>query len=155
RPPFPYVPAPDWPARTAFGECVVVRAAARGRGYQRLLIKARSAAAEAAGRRWLCAGVHLENGHSWRNLLKSGFLMIGCRDEPPPPRLGFLKPLNGSSLPLRPETVRRVACHDIDGHRAAFRAGLIGAGFDGEERVLYRAPVRAAAVAPGGTARAA
>jgi hypothetical protein len=81
--------------------------------------------------------------------------MIGCREEPSPPRLGFLRPLNGSSLPLRPETLRRVALDDVAGHRDAFAAGLVGAGLDEERRVVYRAPVRVAAAVAGAGQRAA
>jgi len=155
QPAFPFVPSADWPQLTAFGECVLVRKWARGRGHQRALIKARALAAQAAGRRWFCAGVHVENRRSWRNLLLSGFLLVGCREEPGQARFGLLRPLNGASLALRPRTVERVALENLAGLQAALAQGLVGAALDGEARLLFREPVRAGALAGRPAARAA
>jgi hypothetical protein len=142
QPTFPFVPSADWPQLTAFGECVLVRKWVRGRGHQRALIKARALAAQAAGRRWFCAGVHVENRRSWRNLLLSGFLLVGCRAEPNP-RFGFLRPLHGTALPLRPQTVARVRLDDPVGLQAALAAGLVGAALEEGQRLLFRHPAQA------------
>jgi hypothetical protein len=141
QPPFPYVPPADWPQLSAFAESTLVRSAARGRGHQRALIKARTVAAEAAGRRWLCAAAHPENRTSWVNLLKSGFVLVGFRQEPQL-RLGFLRPLGGASLALRPETQRRIELADRDGHAGALAEGLVGVALGSDGTLLYRLPVR-------------
>jgi len=141
QPPFPFVPAADWPQLSAFSECTLVRSAARGRGHQRALIRARTAAAEAAGRRWLCAAAHPDNRASWQNLLKSGFVLVGVRREPKL-RLGFLRPLGGASLALRPETERRVGPDDLDAHGAALAEGLVGVALGSDGALLYRRPIR-------------
>lgn len=142
-PAFPLVPTPDWPQGTAFLESTLVRRWARGHGLQRRLIKARAIAAEAAGRRWLCTGVHPENVVSWRNLMRSGLLLVGCRPEPAPARFGFLRPLNGASLPLRPGTVRRVHGDNLKDLQSALAVGLIGAALEPDGSLLFRASARA------------
>src|SRR5262249_17040541 len=64
-PPFPLVPAEDWPLSACLLENTMVRPAARGRGFQRRLFDVRISHAASARMRWICAGVHLSNVVSW------------------------------------------------------------------------------------------
>lgn len=74
---FPLVPEADWPLRAAILEHAMVAPAARRSGHQQALICARIAhARQCAGVRWICAGVQLTNAASWRNLMRSGLMVV-------------------------------------------------------------------------------
>lgn len=125
-PPFPRVPEEDWPNNSAFLENTIVAPAARGRGFQRALIDLRTAHAKAAGVRWMCAGVHLANEISWRNLLASGMVIVGIRAANGQAVIGLLKSFDNNALRSSITNLRLVAAQDTDGHLHATERGYIG-----------------------------
>ncbi len=136
-PPFPLVPAADWPFRACFMGNAIVRADARGRGLQRALFDARLAHAEAAGMRWVCAGVRLENTVSWRNLLARGMAIAGMRSDYGYPLIGLLRSFDPLALQTDACDGTRVEACDAAGHQAALQAGLIGVRLEPQGAVVY------------------
>ena len=124
---FPFVPEADWPLRAAILEHAMVYPGARRSGYQQALICARIAhARRCAGVRWICAGVQLANAASWRNLLRSGLVIVKSRAQAGRTLLALLMSLDNAVLHTRLSDQRWVIEQDADGHAAALRAGYIG-----------------------------
>jgi GNAT superfamily N-acetyltransferase len=136
-PPFPRIPAQDWPARACFVENALVEPAARGRGYQRALFDVRAAHARRVGMRWLCSGVHLGNTVSWANLLAKGMVIAGMRVDPGYPIIGLLLPLATPPLATDATDRRLVDAPDAAGHAAALQQGYIGVRRDARGAVVY------------------
>jgi len=120
------VPPEDWALRACFLENSMVLPAARGRGYQRVLVDARFAHAAAAGMRWVCAGIALDNVASWRNLLASGFVVADVRLDFGYPLIALVRSIEPGALASDPRERREVAVGDAVGHEAALRAGFVG-----------------------------
>jgi GNAT superfamily N-acetyltransferase len=137
-PPFPLVPATDWPLHACFLENAMVRPEARGRGYQRALLDVRLAHAASAGMRWVCGGVRLRNVVSWRNLLATGMVIAGIRFDPGYPVIGVLRATNGMALASDPGDCILVDVDDSARHQAALAAGYVGARVAGDGRVVYQ-----------------
>lgn len=147
---FPGVPPHDWPGAAALAEGALVAPVARGLGLQRRLLDRRAAAAAGRRRRWLCAATHLENGASWRNLLRAGFRLVGIRDLASFTQIAFLRPLSTGTFVLEERIDRRVSARDATGHAEALAAGLVGTALDGEGLITYcrpAAPIGAAGAA--------
>lgn len=125
-PPFPRVPKEDWPNHAAFLENTIVAPTERGRGFQRTLIDLRTAHAKAAGARLVCAGVHLGNEVSWRNLLASGMAIVGIRLTNGHAVIGLLKSFDDNALRSSMTNLRLVAAQNTDGHLDAMEHGYIG-----------------------------
>lgn len=98
EPGMPLVPVADWPLDSALLMGGMVRPARRGRGLQRLLIDCRRRAALAVGMRWVCAGVVLGQVASISNLMRSGFVITGIRDEAVGPVLALVSSASGRSV---------------------------------------------------------
>jgi hypothetical protein len=137
-PPFPRVPPADWGLHTCMLEAAVVLPAARGRGYQRAMLEARRAHGQAAGMKWICAGVQLRNLVSWSNLLGGGMAIVGMRHDLGAPLLALLGSLVGRDLDTDPGDCRAVALKDAEGHRAALDGGYIGVRLASFGSVIYQ-----------------
>jgi GNAT superfamily N-acetyltransferase len=137
-PPFPRVPATDWPRHAALLENAMVHPRMRGRGLQRALTDVRIAYARAAGMRWVCAGVHFDNLASWRNLLANGMRITDSRERFGRPLLALLRPFDEMALPSNPGDRRWVRAQDAAGHRSALQAGYLGVGFTPDRCVVYQ-----------------
>jgi hypothetical protein len=137
-PPFPLVPADDWPLRACFLEHGMVHPRARGRGHQRALLDARLRYAATTAMRWTCAGVRLANVASWRNLLASGLVIAGIRFDPGFPVIGLLRACDGRSLAAPAGDEVRVAIDDAAGHEAALAQGRVGVRIADDGTVRYR-----------------
>lgn len=136
---FPLVPEADWPLRTAILENAMVAPFARRSGHQQALICARIAhARRCADIRWIGAGVQLANQTSWRNLMRSGLVIVKSRAKAGNTLLALLMSLDAAVLHSRPSDQGWVIEHDADGHLAALRAGYFGvrAGMGGT--VIYQ-----------------
>lgn len=136
-PPFPLVPAGEI-GLTCFLENTIVHPEERGRGHHRALLDARFAAAGALGKRWICAGVHLENRRSWSNLLAAGLAIVGMRRDLGYPVIGLLRPADRGVLATDAGIDRQVAVEDVAAHDAALRDGWVGLLLLPDGRVLYR-----------------
>jgi hypothetical protein len=124
---FPFVPETDWPLRAAMLEHAMVLPSARRSGYQQALICARIAHAKrCAGVRWICAGVQLANAASWRNLMRSGMVLVKSRTQAGRTLLALLMSLDDAVLHTRPSDQRWVIEQDAKGHAAALGAGYFG-----------------------------
>ena len=124
---FPLVPEADWPLRAAILEHAMVAPAARRSGHQQALICARIAhARQCAGVRWICAGVQLTNAASWRNLMRSGLMVVRSRTQAGRTLLALLMSLDNAVLHTRLSDQRWVIEQDAGGHAAALRAGYFG-----------------------------
>jgi hypothetical protein len=77
--PFPLVLEEDWPRYACFLDNTMVLPAARGRGYQRILVDVRFSYAASIKMRWICAAVQVRNFVSWANLLAKGMAIVGMR----------------------------------------------------------------------------
>ncbi len=148
-PPFPVVPAADWPSHAAFLENAMVVPAARGRGFQRALLRLRLAHAAAAGMKWVCAGSNLHNEASWRNMLAEEMAIVGLID-PGHPVVGLLVAFDADALATAPGDALAVAAQDQAAHQAALRDGYIGVSVSADGTVTYRR-----LLAAGGARRAA
>lgn len=137
---FPGVPPHDWPGAAALAEGALVAPEARGLGLQRRLLDRRAAAAASRERRWLCAATRLENGASWRNLLRAGFRLVGIREQGGVTQIALLRPLRTACFLLEERIDRRVTAADATGHAEALAAGLVGTALDGEARITYCRP---------------
>jgi GNAT superfamily N-acetyltransferase len=137
EPPFPLVPAADWPCHAAFLESAMVRPAARGRGYQRALLDARMFHATMAGMKWICAGANLRNEVSWANLLARGLAIAGLLDLGFP-RIGLVAAVDAAALTTDPADRVAVAAQDQAGHQAALRDGYVGVRMAGDGTVIYQ-----------------
>jgi hypothetical protein len=143
-PPFPKVPAADWPLHAAFLENSMVSLHARGRGHQRALIDARLAHAAHAGMRWACAGVHLANVASWSNLLAQGMAMVGSRTEPGGYSLvALLRGFGETALQYHPDHHHLAPMHDVFAHQNLMEAGYVGVRLTPEGLVVYQRGVDA------------
>jgi hypothetical protein len=136
-PPFPIVPAADWPCHAASLENAMVLPAARGRGYQRALLRLRLAHAAAAGMKWVCSGANLLNQVSWSNLLAEELAIVGMRLDLGPPLIGLLAAFDADALATDPDDRLLVAAQDQPAHQAALRDGYVGVSF-AEGTVTYR-----------------
>ncbi|NWG23094.1 MAG: hypothetical protein HXY30_01540 [Pseudorhodoplanes sp.] len=136
--PMPRVPAADWPRHACFLANTMVLPAARGRGCQRALIEARFAHAAQAGMKWVCAGVHLANTASWRNLLARGMAIVGLRLDSGYPVIGLTASLH-APLPVR-ETAGQMTVGALDHmrHEFALRHGYVGVRLAPDGGVVYR-----------------
>jgi GNAT superfamily N-acetyltransferase len=124
---FPFVPEADWPLRAAILEHALVAPAARRRGHQQALICARIAhARRCAAVRWIAAGVQLANRTSWRNLMRSGLVIVKSRTQAGRTLLALLMRAGDAVLYTHPADQRWVIEHDADGHASALRAGYFG-----------------------------
>lgn len=137
-PPFPLVPATDWPFYAAFLENAMVRPAARGRGHQRALLDVRLFRAAALGMRWICAGANLHNAVSWRNMLAKGMAIAGMRDDLGFPLIGLVAALDKRALHSDPRDRMAVAAQDQARHQAALRGGYIGVRLADDGDVIYQ-----------------
>ena len=136
--PFPIVPPADWPRHAAFVANTLVMPAARGRGYQRALLERRIADAGSFGMRWLCAGSHLENVTSWRNLLARGFVVAGMRLDYGFPVIGLVFPYDREALTSDPADALRIPLRDIAAHGSAFAESYIGVRFEQDGTIVYQ-----------------
>ncbi len=137
-PAFPLVPAADWPLHACFLENAMVRPDARGRGYQRMLFDVRLAHATAAGMRWLCGGVRLQNTVSWRNLLAKGMVIAGMRVDPGFPVIGVLRSTDGLAPASDPGERVVVGATDAVRHRVALQSGYVGVRATAAGTVVYQ-----------------
>ncbi len=137
-PPFPLVPATDWPFYAAFLENAMVRPAARGRGYQRALLDVRLFRAAALGMRWICAGANLSNAVSWKNMLAKGMAIAGIRRDLGFPLIGLLAALDKTALKSDPRDCVAVDAQDQARHHAALRDGYIGVRLAADGAVIYQ-----------------
>lgn len=137
-PPFPLVPAEDWPIRACFLEHGMVRPDARGRGHQRALLDARVRYAATTTMRWICGGVLLGNVVSWRNLLGAGMVIAGIRFDAGVPVIGLLRACDGTGLAASSADEVRVDVEDAAGHDGALRAGRVGVRIAADGTVRYR-----------------
>lgn len=94
----PRVPMADWPLETALLLGGMVHPERRGTGLQRRLIDCRRRAAAAAGMRWVCSGVLLFQVASIANLLRTGFVITGIRDEAAGPVLALAASAPGDAI---------------------------------------------------------
>jgi GNAT superfamily N-acetyltransferase len=136
--PFPRVPAADWQQGAAFLENTMVRRAARGRGYQRMLLDARIEHAERAGMRWVCSGVHLDNVVSWSNLMAKGMAIVGIRFDPGYPVIGLLKGFQAGALASDHNDHVLVPLADAKRHEMVIDAGYVGVRPIGDTVVYQR-----------------
>lgn len=136
-PPFPLVPA-DEIGLSCFLENTIVHPEERRRGHHRTLLDARISAADAMGKRWVCAGVHLENRRSWSNLLAAGLAIVGMRRDFGYPVIGLLRPADRDVLATDAGSDRPVAVAEVEAHDAALREGWVGLRLLPDGRVLYR-----------------
>lgn len=133
-PAFPRIPAQDWPAACGFLSHALVLPALRGQGLQRALVRARLSHARSAGLRWICAGTHLDNLASWRNLLAQGLAIVGLREDKGHPWLGLLRPVEA---PLRAAgEAMHVPQGALQAHREALLRGYAGMQVVGDS-VMY------------------
>jgi hypothetical protein len=137
HPPFPIVPAAEWPCHAAFLENAMVHPDWRGRFYQRALLELRLAHAAACGMRWACAASHLDNLASWSNLLAGGFAIVGLIEPDGQPVIGLLYAIGASHLATDPHDSVMVAAREKAQHLAALRDGFIGVRRAGDT-VIYR-----------------
>jgi GNAT superfamily N-acetyltransferase len=136
--PFPRVPAEHWQHHVAFSENTMVRRAARGRGYQRMLLDARIDHAERAGMKWVCSGVHLDNVVSWSNLMAKGMAIVGIRVDYGYPVIGLLKGFQPGALASDPTDHVLVSLADAKRHEAVLDAGYVGVQPIGDTVVYQR-----------------
>jgi GNAT superfamily N-acetyltransferase len=135
-PAFPRVPARDWPAACGFLSHALVLPAQRGKGLQRALVRARLSHARATGLRWVCAGTHLDNAASWRNLLAEGLAIVGLREDKGHPWIGVLRPVDA---PLRATgEALHVPLRQLQAHREALQRGHAGMHIVGESVTYCR-----------------
>jgi GNAT superfamily N-acetyltransferase len=139
--PLPHVPKHDCSLHTAFLENAMVAPAARGRGYQRMLVDMRMAHAKAVGMRWVGAGARLGNVISWRNLLASNMAIVALRITNGQAVIGLLRPLIDDTLPSSIVNRRLVAIGDTDGHLHALESGYIGTRLTTTGFVVYQLSV--------------
>jgi GNAT superfamily N-acetyltransferase len=138
---FPKVLAQDWPLHAAFLTNTMVLPSARGKGYQRALIATRLQAAEQAGMRWVCTGVHVANTTSWRNLLAQGFAIVGCRVESGQTDrsvLGLSVSMDKTALRSDSSDPRWIEAGDWVAHHRALEAGYLGISMNDKDQVVYQ-----------------
>jgi ribosomal protein S18 acetylase RimI-like enzyme len=136
-PPFPRVPAREWPRHAGFLEHAMVLPAARGRGHQRTLLDARLRHAALTGMNWICAGVHLDNAVSLANLLARGLAIVGIRFDTGYPLLGLLGSLDPLRFTTDPYDRMGVLAGDHAGHRDALWDGYVGVRLAAGGVVIY------------------
>ena len=136
--PFPLVPEEDWSLCACFLENTMVLPAARGRGYHRILLRARLSHAASAKMRWICAGVHLQNSVSWTNLLAKGMAITGIRFDPGYPIIGLLRSCDAPGLTSDSSDQLSVRAQDPSQHQAALQDGYIGVRFASDGAVIYQ-----------------
>ena len=134
-PSFPRIPAEDWAQHCAFMESTMVLPHARGRGYQRLLLHMRMAEAKARGVRWFCAGVHRSNAPSLRNLIATGFAVVGMRGDCV---FGLLRRADGAPLAMDAEDLKCAPLAAAEPHQRALRGNYIGVRTHGDALVYAR-----------------
>lgn len=136
---FPHVPPADWPLRAAFLEQAMVLPEARGLGHHQALVRVRIAHARRCARsRWICAGVHLANAGSWRNLMRLGLVIAASRTRGGATTLALLMSLNDVVLHTDPSSQRWVIGHDAKGHASALGAGYFGVRPALADTVIYQ-----------------
>lgn len=138
KPRFPIVPDADWPCHAAFLESAMVHPEARGRGYQRSLLKARIAHAGAAGMRWACSGANLRNQVSWANLLRCGFVLGGLIEREGRIVIGLARALGPKPIATDRRDRALVPAQDAALHTAALRAGFVGVRIAGSTVIYQR-----------------
>ncbi|MEW6270246.1 MAG: hypothetical protein AB1689_13225 [Thermodesulfobacteriota bacterium] len=136
--PFPLVPPEDWPTRAGFLANTIVHPSVRGRGYQRALLDVRIAHAAAAGMRWICAGVHLDNVVSWANLLARGMVIVGIRFDPGYPIIGLLMTARGEAPASDASDRREVGARDARAHEELLRERYVGVEITRDGTVIYQ-----------------
>jgi GNAT superfamily N-acetyltransferase len=141
---FPGVPKQDWPGRATFLGGTMVHPDARGAGLQRHLVDARKRYAAASGSRWVCAGAHVQNWPSWRNLLKGGMVVVGMRHDLGFPLLALIGSVHSVGRPMfsvtRSDDVRVIDIEDLTAHESAIAEGLVGLCDAGGGRALVYGP---------------
>ncbi len=136
---FPHVPPADWPLRAAFLEQAMVLPEARGLGHHQALVRVRIAHARRCKlARWICAGVHLANAGSWRNLMRLGLVIAASRTRGGATTLALLMRLNDVVLHTDPCSQRWVIGHDAEGHASALEAGYFGVRPALADTVIYQ-----------------
>jgi GNAT superfamily N-acetyltransferase len=138
----------DWGFSTCFLANALVHPAARGRGYQRLMIAARLKHAAAARMKWAFAGVHLENAASWRNLLAHEMAAVMVSPDPRHPLIGLLRGFGSAALATDARASISVCAADAAQHQAALQRGYIGTHLGPDGAVIYRKLVSAASAVP-------
>jgi hypothetical protein len=136
--PFPLVPEEEWSLCACFLENTMVLSAARGRGYHRILLRARLSHAASARMRWICAGVHLQNSVSWTNLLAKGMAITGIRFDFGYPIIGLLRSFDALALPSDLNDQISIRAQDPSQHQAALRDGYIGVRLAPDGAVIYQ-----------------
>jgi hypothetical protein len=135
--PMPLVPAADWPRHACFVENAMVRHAARGHGLQRLLFDARRAHAARAGMRWICAGVHVHNTHSWTNLVTMGMTIVGIRFDTGQPLFGLLDSLGAAFPHIDDRDLALVRALDAERHEVRLAEGYVGVRLAHDGALIY------------------
>lgn len=141
--PLPLIPREDWPHATAVLEHAMVAPTARGRGLHRRLLEARCLHARDAGMRWLGGGANVNNIASWRNLLASGFAIVGIRVHVGHTLFGLLRSLDGVALSSSVAHRRLVHVRDTDEHLRALDDGYIGVRWIAAGFIVYQLTVNA------------
>jgi hypothetical protein len=136
--PFPLVPEEDWSVCACFLENTMVLPVARGRGYHRILLRARLSHAASAKMRWICAGVHLQNSVSWTNLLARGMAITGIRCDLGYPIIGLLRSFDTLALPSDSNDQVWIRAQDPSQHQAALQDGYIGVRLASDGAVIYQ-----------------
>src|SRR5262245_27657337 len=136
--PFPLVPEEDWSVCACFLENTMVLPAVRGRGYHRVLLRARLAHAASLKMKWICAGVHLQNSASWANLLAKGMAITGIRFDLGYPMIGLLRSCDALALPSDSNDQVWIRAQDPWHHQAALQNGYIGVRPGSDGSVIYQ-----------------
>ena len=136
--PFPLVPEEDWSVCACFLENTMVLPAVRGRGYHRILLRARLAHAASVKMKWICAGVHLQNVVSWTNLLARGMTITGIRFDLGYPIIGLLRSCDALALPSDSNDQVWIRAQDPSQHQAALQDGYIGVRLGSDGGVIYQ-----------------
>lgn len=146
--PFPRIPAADWRLDTAVLDGALVHPAARGLGYQRVIIERGRAVVADLGLRWLAAGVHLANVASWRNLLRHGFAITGTRQQETGTFLTLLTGGDGGRLATDEARSVRVRIDDAQGIALHLAEGYAGVALDHHHLVCSRLVLEVAMLPP-------
>src|SRR5262245_469008 len=136
--PLPLVPEEDWSVCACFLENTMVLPAVRGRGYHRILLRARLAHAASVRMKWICAGVHLQNVVSWTNLLARGMAITGIRFDLGYPLIRLLRSNYTIALPSDSNDQVWISAQDPSQHQAALQDGYIGVRLGSDGGVVYQ-----------------